>query len=103
MNNKEHIINYKGWEIYFSHEQFLMLTERQQRVLELRFGLNDNKIFTLEEVGVQIGSVRNKDIPINRERVRQIEARAIRLLFNKKRHIKIVNTNDHSILRSGCA
>lgn len=46
------------------------LTPREQKVLELRFGLNDNKIFTLDEIGQMLG--------VTRERIRQIENKAIR-------------------------
>ena len=46
------------------------LTQREQKVLELRFGLNDNKILTLDEVGQLFG--------VTRERIRQIENKAIR-------------------------
>ena len=48
------------------------LNPRQQRVLTERFGLNDGKPKTLEEVGVILG--------ITRERVRQLETRALREL-----------------------
>ena len=50
------------------------LTERERRVLELRFGLSDGCARTLEEVGLQFR--------VTRERVRQIEAKALR----KMRH-----------------
>ncbi len=48
------------------------LTDRERRVLELRFGLDDGRARTLEEVGREIG--------VTRERVRQIEAEALRKL-----------------------
>ncbi len=51
------------------------LTEREQRVLRLRFGFEGNRIYTLEEVG--------KEFHVTRERIRQIEARAIRRLRSK--------------------
>lgn len=51
-------------------EVLATLTPREQKVLELRFGLNDNKIFTLDEVGQMLG--------VTRERIRQIENKAIR-------------------------
>jgi RNA polymerase primary sigma factor len=50
------------------------LSEREQRVLALRFGLNDGYSRTLEEVGRQF--------QVTRERIRQIEAKALR----KMRH-----------------
>ena len=48
------------------------LTERESRVLKLRFGLEDGRTRTLEEVGREFG--------VTRERIRQIEAKAIRKL-----------------------
>ena len=51
-------------------EVLATLTPREQKVLELRFGLNDNKILTLDEVGQIFG--------VTRERIRQIEKKAIR-------------------------
>ena len=51
-------------------EVLATLTPREQKVLELRFGLNDNKIFTLDEIGQMLG--------VTRERIRQIENKAIR-------------------------
>ncbi|TDI44615.1 MAG: RNA polymerase sigma factor RpoD/SigA [Acidobacteria bacterium] len=49
-----------------------MLTEREQRIIRLRFGINENSDHTLEEVG--------KALNITRERVRQIESRALKKL-----------------------
>ena len=51
------------------------LTEREQKVLRLRFGMNDGRARTLEEVG--------REFDVTRERIRQIEAKALR----KLRHI----------------
>lgn len=51
-------------------EVLATLTPREQKVLELRFGLNDNKIFTLDEIGQMLS--------VTRERIRQIENKAIR-------------------------
>ena len=51
-------------------EVLATLNPREQKVLELRFGLNDNKIFTLDEIGQMLG--------VTRERIRQIENKAIR-------------------------
>ena len=48
------------------------LTERERRIIELRFGLHDGRFRTLEEVGREFG--------ITRERIRQIEAKALRKL-----------------------
>ena len=53
------------------------LTEREQRVLTLRFGLQDGKSRTLEEVG--------KEFNVTRERIRQIEAKALRKLRHPSR------------------
>ena len=53
------------------------LTDREQRVLILRFGLNDGRSRTLEEVG--------KEFNVTRERIRQIEAKALRKLRHPSR------------------
>jgi RNA polymerase primary sigma factor len=53
------------------------LTERERSVIEMRFGLNDGKDHTLEEVGQQFG--------VTRERIRQIEAKALRKLRHPSR------------------
>ena len=53
------------------------LTPREQRVLVLRFGLEDGRSRTLEEVGVEFH--------LTRERIRQIEAKAIRKLRHPSR------------------
>ena len=52
------------------------LTEREQKVLRLRFGLDDGRARTLEEVG--------KEFNVTRERIRQIEAKALRKLRSRK-------------------
>ncbi len=57
------------------------LTKREQRVLQMRFGLDGGKIHTLEEVG--------KRFDITRERVRQIEAKALRKLRNPRSSRKL--------------
>ena len=53
------------------------LTDREREVLEMRFGLNDGKDHTLEEVGRSFG--------VTRERIRQIEAKALRKLRHPSR------------------
>ncbi len=53
------------------------LTDRERAVLEMRFGLNDGKDHTLEEVGQKFG--------VTRERIRQIEAKALRKLRHPSR------------------
>lgn len=57
------------------------LSERERKVLELRFGLNDGTPRTLEEVG--------KEFNVTRERIRQIEAKAIRKLKHPTRSQKV--------------
>ena len=57
------------------------LTEREQRVLCLRFGLNDGRARTLEEVG--------REFNVTRERIRQIEAKALRKLRHPSRSRKL--------------
>ena len=57
------------------------LTERESRVLKLRFGLEDGRTRTLEEVGREFG--------VTRERIRQIEAKAIRKLRHPSRSKKL--------------
>lgn len=57
------------------------LTEREQKVLRLRFGLDDGKARTLEEVG--------KEFNVTRERIRQIEAKALRKLRHPSRSRKL--------------
>ena len=71
------------------HEQLMealsTLTEREQKVLRLRFGLDDGKPKTLEEVG--------GEFHVTRERIRQIEAKALR----KLRHPSRVQQSDRPI------
>ena len=57
------------------------LTDREQKVLRLRFGLDDGRTRTLEEVG--------KEFNVTRERIRQIEAKALRKLRHPSRSKKL--------------
>ena len=57
------------------------LTDREQKVLRLRFGLDDGRTRTLEEVG--------KEFDVTRERIRQIEAKALRKLRHPSRSKKL--------------
>ena len=58
------------------------LTDREQKVLRLRFGLDDGRARTLEEVG-------GKEFNVTRERIRQIEAKALRKLRHPSRSRKL--------------
>ena len=57
------------------------LTDREEKVLRLRFGLDDGRARTLEEVG--------KEFNVTRERIRQIEAKALRKLRHPSRSRKL--------------
>src|SRR5438874_284204 len=63
------------------------LTGRERRVLQLRFGLEDGRQRTLEEVGREFG--------VTRERIRQIEAKALRKLRHPTRSRKLRDYFDH--------
>jgi RNA polymerase primary sigma factor len=58
------------------------LTPRERRVIELRFGLDNERSFTLDEVGAQFG--------LTRERIRQIECQALRKLRHPRRSRKLM-------------
>ena len=62
------------------------LTDREQKVLRLRFGLDDGRARTLEEVG--------KEFNVTRERIRQIEAKALRKLRHPSRSRKLMDYLD---------
>src|SRR5262245_52069491 len=57
------------------------LTPREERVLKMRFGLEDGTEHTLEEVGQKFG--------VTRERIRQIEAKALRKLRHPSRRLRL--------------
>ena len=57
------------------------LTPREEKVLRLRFGLEDGRARTLEEVG--------REFQVTRERIRQIEAKALRKLRHPSRSKKL--------------
>ncbi|MDP3177173.1 MAG: sigma-70 family RNA polymerase sigma factor, partial [Spirochaetaceae bacterium] len=64
------------------------LTDREEKVLRMRFGLLDGRTRTLEEVGKEFG--------VTRERIRQIEAKALRKLRHPSRSKKLKDfTNNH--------
>ena len=63
------------------NEVLLELTDREEKVLRLRFGLDDGRTRTLEEVGKEFDVTRS----VTRERIRQIEAKALRKLKHPSR------------------
>ena len=69
------------------------LTDREQKVLRLRFGLDDGRARTLEEVG--------KEFNVTRERIRQIEAKALRKLRHPSRSRKLKDYLDYESADAG--
>lgn len=69
------------------NEVLLELTDREEKVLRLRFGLDDGRTRTLEEVG--------KEFNVTRERIRQIEAKALRKLKHPSRSKRLRDFLDH--------
>ncbi|MBQ4362765.1 MAG: RNA polymerase sigma factor RpoD [Oscillospiraceae bacterium] len=68
------------------NEVLATLSEREEKVIRLRFGLDDGRARTLEEVG--------EEFNVTRERIRQIEAKALRKLNHPSRRKKVVDFND---------
>ena len=68
-------------EDVYKRQVLSTLTEREQKVLRLRFGMSDGRARTLEEVG--------KEFDVTRERIRQIEAKALRKLRHPSRSRKL--------------
>ncbi|MFN4196546.1 MAG: sigma-70 family RNA polymerase sigma factor [Caldimicrobium sp.] len=69
-------------------EVFKTLTPREEKILRLRFGIGERQFYTLEEVGQQFG--------VTKERIRQIEAQALRKLKHPNR-LKILKNFIHNI------
>ena len=69
------------------------LTPREEKVLRLRFGLDDGRARTLEEVG--------KEFNVTRERIRQIEAKALRKLRHPSRRKKLNDYFDYELAPGG--
>ena len=69
------------------NDVLLELTDREEKVLRLRFGLDDGRTRTLEEVG--------KEFNVTRERIRQIEAKALRKLKHPSRSKRLKDFLDH--------
>jgi RNA polymerase primary sigma factor len=62
------------------------LTPRERRVVELRFGLEGDKLYTLSEIGAELG--------VTRERIRQIETKALRKLRHPSRSKRLREFTD---------
>ena len=73
------VTNRKKYEILKNHIELILdtLSYREKKVMQLRFGLEDGRSRTLEEVGDNFG--------VTRERIRQIEAKALRKLRHPSR------------------
>ena len=67
--------------LQLEYDRMTFVTDREQKVLRLRFGLDDGRARTLEEVG--------KVFNVTRERIRQIEAKALRKLRHPSRSRKL--------------
>lgn len=82
-NNQQNLYDYVSKELLRDvlNEVLETLSPREKKVLEMRFGLKDGKIKTLEEVG--------KEFKVTRERIRQIEAKAVRKLRHPTRARKL--------------
>jgi RNA polymerase primary sigma factor len=85
IQDEQVVIPHDAAAVHFLHEQLMevlnTLSEREQDVLMLRFGLKDGQPRTLEEVGRQFH--------VTRERIRQIEAKALRKLRHPSRSRKL--------------
>jgi RNA polymerase primary sigma factor len=68
------------------NEVLSTLSDREEKVLRMRFGIGENKDHTLEEVGAYF--------KVTRERIRQIEAKALRKLRHPKRCRKLKSFSD---------
>ena len=82
-SNQQSLYDYVSKELLRDvlNEVLETLSPREKKVLEMRFGLKDGKIKTLEEVG--------KEFKVTRERIRQIEAKAVRKLRHPTRARKL--------------
>ncbi|MGL4374363.1 MAG: sigma-70 family RNA polymerase sigma factor, partial [Turicibacter sp.] len=84
------VTHMENWMLKNELEQVLeTLTEREQMVLKLRFGLVDGEVRTLEEIGSTFG--------LTRERIRQIESKALRKLRHPSRSRRLMPFGDFEI------